>query len=148
MPVWPSDRFSEVADWCGVASLLLTLVSLSLTIYLTVTATQIKQQFQRKGLLPEQQSAIDIHRERLEFLLENYDASAIAILGEVGSIEGTLNSMMTNLHKSEKASVNEALKIIRAYGGMPNKAKLEEVYSKMSTIATEMQYKVKELQWH
>ena len=109
MNFWPSDTFSKIADWCGIIGLLVSIGSLTLTAYLTVTATQVRREFQDKVLLPVYLTHLQDHCKNMKIILVEM-TDGVLIDAELGRIEGNLKSLRKKLRDEEdQKTVNGVL---------------------------------------
>ena len=108
MPFWPGDKFSEIADWCGI-------IGLMVTAFLTVTATQLRQRFKRQDALKEDLAVVIDYCSRLFDVLPEYASSGAVIEGHIAWVEGKLGRLKSNINKNDQATVNEVLTSITEY---------------------------------
>lgn len=76
MPFWPGDKFSEIADWCGI-------IGLMVTAFLTVTAAQLRQRFKRQDALKEDLAVVIEYCSRLYDVFPDYTSSGVVIEGDI-----------------------------------------------------------------
>ena len=147
MRFWPSDTFSEIADWCGIVGLIFALGSLALTIYLTVTATQVRREFQDKVLLPVYLAALQVHCKNMKVIFAEMTDSVL-IFAEIGRIEGNLRSLRKELrNKEEQNAVDGVLEAVFAYRRLQNATNLSELNSVINSLTKQLENKVRGLQW-
>ena len=147
MSFWPLDTFSEIADWCGIVGLLISLCSLTLTIYLTVTATQVRREFQNKVLLPVYLAALEDHCKNMNVILAGM-TDTVLISTELGRVEGNLRSLRKELrNKEEQNAVDSVLDSVVVYRRLQNIANLSELNSRINSLTKQLENKVRGLQW-
>ena len=147
MKFWPSDTFSEIADWCGVIGLLFAFGSFALTIYLTVTATQVRHEFQDKVLLPVYLAALEVHCKNMKVIFVEMTDSVL-IFAEIGRMEGNLRSLRKELRsKEEQNAVDDVLEAVSAYQRLQTSANLSELNSRINSLTKQVENKVRGLQW-
>ena len=139
MNFWPSDSFSEIADWCGI-------IGLGITLFLTWTTVQIKGQLKRKERLPEQLKALIEYSLLLRGYLDDFEAADVAIDIELGAMEGVLIPLQRNLKESdEKEAVKKLVASVLTYRNTKSKANFIEVCSRLRTLSGVTHNTVREL---
>ncbi len=147
MSFWPSDTFSRIADWCGIAGLFISIGSLTLTAYLTVTATQVRREFQDKVLLPVYLTHLQDHCKNMKVILVEMTDNVL-IDAELGRIEGNLKSLRRKLrNKEEQSTIDGVLRAVLAYRQLHNTTNLSELNSRINSLTRQLENKVQELQW-
>jgi len=147
MSFWPSDTFSQIADWCGIIGLLISIGSLTLTAYLTVTAVHVRREFQDKVMLPIYLAALEDHCENMNIILVKMTDSVL-ISAELGRIEGNLRSLRRQFrNKQEQSSVDDVLASVLAYRRLQSTTNFAELNSKINSLTRELEDKVRGLQW-
>ena len=147
MNFWPSDTFSKIADWCGIIGLLVSIGSLTLTAYLTVTATQVRREFQDKVLLPVYLTHLQDHCKNMKIILVEM-MDGVLIDAELGRIEGNLKSLRKKLRDEEdQKTVNGVLEAVSVYRASRDPTNLSELNSRINSLTRQLENKVQELQW-
>ncbi len=140
MPFWPGDKFSEIADWCGIVGLLVTA-------FLTVTATQLRQRFKHQDALKEDLAVVIDYCSRLLDVIPDYTSSGVIIEGHIAWVEGKLGRLKSNMKKNDQDTVNEVLIAIAEYRKARSEQNLVTVFSRMKKLAAELESRVRELPW-
>lgn len=139
MNFWPSDSFSEIADWCGI-------IGLGITLFLTWTTVQIKGQLKRKERLPDQLKALIQYSLLLRGYLDDFEAADVAINLELGAMEGILIPLQRNLKETdEKEAIKKLVASVSTYRSTKSKANFIEICSRLQTLSGVTQNTVKEL---
>lgn len=147
MSFWPSDTFSQIADWCGIIGLLISIGSLVLTAYLTITAVQVRREFQDKVMIPVYLAALEDHCKNMKVILVEITDNML-IFAELGRIEGNLRSLRRQFrNKQEQTSVDDVLSSVLTYRRLQNTTNLAELNSKINSLTKELENKVRGLQW-
>lgn len=147
MSFWPSDTFSRIADWRGIIGLLISIGSLTLTAYLTVTAVQVRREFQDKVMLPVYLAALEAHCKNMKFILVEM-TDRVPISAELGRMEGDLRSPHKQLrNKQEQSSVDDVLASVLAYRRLQSTTNFAELNAKINSLTKELENKVRGLQW-
>jgi len=147
MSFWPSDTFSQIADWCGTIGLLISIGSLTLTAYLTVTAVQVRREFQDKVMLPVYLAALEDHCKNMKIILVGMTDSVL-IFAELGRMEGDLRSIRRQFrNKQEQSSVDDVLASVLTYRRLQNPTNSAELNFKINSLTKELENQVRGLQW-
>lgn len=135
------------SDWASLIADILTLLSVAGTAFLTVTAVQVRRQFQRAILLPTFTNKLSSHCDQLTDLLDAYTNSINEISSELGKIEGNLHSLSKYLRRTEMKPVNAALSSLAAYRLSATESNLRIVYADITRLLVEIQNLTEGLRW-
>ena len=141
------DTFSKIADWCGIIGLLISVGSLGLTAYLTVTAVQVRREFQDKVMLPVYLAALEDHCKNMKVILVEI-TDGVLVSAELGRMEGDLRSLRRQFrNKQEQTSVDDVMASVLAYRRLQSTTNLAELNSRINSLTRELENKVRGLQW-
>jgi len=127
--------------------LLISIGSLTLTAYLTVTAVQVRREFQDKVMLPVYLAALEDHCKNMNIILAKV-ADSVLISAELGRMEGDLRSLRKQFrNKQEQSSVDDVIASVSTYRRLQNTTNLAELNTKINSLTKELENKVRGLQW-
>lgn len=126
--------------------MLISIGSLTLTAYLTVTAVQVRREFQDKVMLPAYLAALEDHCKNMNIILAKV-ADSVLISAELGRMEGDLRSLRKRFrNKQEQSSVDDVIASVSTYRRLQNTTNLAELNTKINSLTKELE-KVRGLQW-
>ncbi len=127
--------------------MLISIGSLTLTAYLTVTAVQVRREFQDKVMLPVYLAALEDHCKNMNIILAKV-ADSVLISAELGRMEGDLRSLRKQFrNKQEQSSVDDVIASVSTYRRLQNTTNLAELNTKINSLTKELENKVRGLQW-
>jgi hypothetical protein len=108
MPLWPSDRFSEVADWC-------TVIGLAITARVWVISNRIRKDVARRITFPEIVDAIRLTADTLAIYQDPQVSRGRHVGNLVSTLEGKVNDLRNYTGPELEDSLRTMMDKVRRY---------------------------------